>query len=272
MRGILRLGSGLEPLLRAIRFHQWAKNLLVFLPATAGHQIFNLDTVLSLAVAFLGLSLMASSVYIVNDALDLEADRCHPTKRLRPFASGTLSLRAGAGLSVLLFSVAIAVALYLPHAVLVLLLAYALISIGYSVYLKRQPFVDVFVLVALYELRLVVGHESTGVRYSYWFLMFFGFMFMSLALLKRYNETQFASAQKMSRIPGRAYFASEGPMLSTLGISCGVAAVVILALDINSSDIRPAYRSPYLLVAWCPIILFSFARVGCPFDSGNPNL
>ena len=148
--GVFPRQPKLRVFFRAVRLHQWSKNLLVFLPAIAGHQILDLDNLLVLVVSFFALSLMASSVYIFNDALDLSADRRHPTKCQRPLASGALSLRAGS----------LTVAAYLPAPVWLLLIAYVATSALYSFYLKRKRLVDILALVALYQLRLLIGHES----------------------------------------------------------------------------------------------------------------
>ena len=252
-----RLGT----LLQALRAHQWAKNVLVFLPAMAGHQFLNPEVIAPLTLAFVALSLMASSVYLLNDTFDLQADRRHPAKCHRPLAKGELSIQSALLLSLLLFLMSLAIAYVLPALVWQLLVGYVIGATAYTVYLKKIHLMDVLVLVGFYELRLLIGHESTGITYSYWFLMFFGFMFFSLALLKRYDESLLANKRLQDHLPGRPYSSAESSALSAIGISSGIAAIVILALYIQSDAVQLVYRNPYYLVGWCPIILFSFSRM-----------
>ena len=188
--GVVDRPVDLRAAVRALRLHQWSKNLLVFLPAAAGHQIFSPDAFLPLGMAFLALSLTASSAYLFNDLLDLSVDRRHPTKRRRPMASGALPVWAGATLCPLSLFGAILIAAYLPKPVWLLLVIYTVASTLYSLYFKRKHLLDIVVLVGLYHLRLLVGHESAGIGYSYWFEVFFGFMFTSLGFLKRYDEVE----------------------------------------------------------------------------------
>ena len=253
---VLKTSWHLGTLLRALRIHQWAKNVLVFLPAMAGHQILKFQVLAPLVAAFFALSLMASALYLLNDACDLRTDRRHPTKRQRPLANGKLSLQSAILVGTGLFLASLAVAALLPGLVWQLLICYAFGSVVYSVYLKRKHLMDVFTLASFYELRLLIGHESSGVKYSYWFLMFFGFMFLGLALLKRHNEALLVTEGKPDDVPGRPYSRSESSILSMIGISCGIAAVLILALYVHSDEVQLVYQNPYYLVAWCPIVLF----------------
>ena len=253
---------GLGTLLQALRVHQWAKNVLVFLPAMAGHEILNTEVLTPLTVAFVALSLMASSVYLLNDTFDLQADRRHPARCQRPLARGVLSIQSTLLMSTLLLLASLAVASLLPAMVWQLLICYVLSATAYTLYLKKLHLMDVFALVSFYVLRLLIGHESIGILYSYWFLMFCGFMFFSLALLKRHNESLLAEKGLQDHVPGRPYSRAEDSALAVIGISSGISAIVILVLYIQSDTVQVVYRNPYYLVAWCPIILFAFARSG----------
>ena len=152
-------------LVRALRPHQWSKNLLVFLPAVAGHQIGNPEKLLALGIAFAALSLMASALYILNALLDLAADRGHPTKRHRPLAAGNLSIPLAGASSLLLIAVSLALSALLPRGTTLLLLCYAAVSLVYSLQLKKILLLDVFVLVGLYLLRLLIGHQTAAMGY-----------------------------------------------------------------------------------------------------------
>jgi 4-hydroxybenzoate polyprenyltransferase/phosphoserine phosphatase len=249
-----------QRLRRALRLHQWAKNILVFVPLLGAHRT-QLAPLLHAAAAFLSFSLCASSVYLLNDLVDLPHDRLHATKKRRPFAAGTLDLRLGPVLCASCVLAAFAVALLLPWHFVVLLGAYLVVTLAYSLGLKRQMVVDVIVLAGLYTLRIFAGGAATGTKISPWLLAFSLFLFFCLAVVKR--QTELAQLQRAGRTAagGRGYVVEDLGMLQALSAASGMASVLVMALYVNSGDVLPLYRTPQALWALCPILLFWISRV-----------
>ncbi len=254
-RGTGSLGKGL---LRAMRPHQWLKNFLVFLPMAAAH-----DTSLvgQAVAAFVAFCLLASSVYLFNDLVDLEADREHPRKRFRPFAAGDVPVMLGVvvGAGLLLAAILVAV-IFTPPAFLAVLLVYYLATFLYSLWLKRKLIVDVLTLAGLYTLRIIAGAAATGVLLSPWMLGFSMFLFLALAAVKRQAELtdQMVTGRSSS---GRAYEVEDLPVLRGVALSAGHAAVLVLALYISSDDVRGLYAFPSLLWLVCPLLLYWVLRM-----------
>ena len=245
-------------MLRAIRPHQWAKNLLIFVPLITSHQIGDVSRLAAALVAFVAFALCASAIYVINDLLDIEADRAHPRKRFRPFAAGELSVPTGVGMAVVLLGAAAAVAAAAARVeYAVVLLIYVGTAIAYSVRLKREPVLDVFVLASLYVLRVIGGAMAIDVPISNWLLGFALFIFLSLAFVKRYTEL----LGQGGNMPGRGYTAADHSWMTAIGISAGYMAVVILALYVDSNDVAALYTRPRALWLLCPVILFWITRL-----------
>jgi 4-hydroxybenzoate polyprenyltransferase len=244
--------------LRALRVHQWAKNILVLVPIVTAHQ---LDPAAFSAggIAFIAFSLAASGVYLLNDLMDLGSDRQHPVKRQRPLASGQVSIAAAALLAPVLLASAVLVASSLPRPVVGLLAAYIGINLFYSLGLKRLALVDVVILGGLYTLRIVAGAAAIRVPLSQWLLGFSLFAFLSLALAKRYVEV--AHVQPPGSASRRAYRAGDAPVLSSLGIGAACVAVLVLALYVTSPQVTMLYRNPALLWFMVPLMLYWLARM-----------
>lgn len=256
-----RGGSRGAALLRLLRPHQWVKNLIVFVPLVTSHQIGQPLVLRDGVLAALAFCLGASAVYALNDLLDLHSDRRHATKRHRPLASGALPLAGGFALAPALFLAAFALAVPLPPAFAGVLALYIAASLAYSWRLKRTPLLDVFVLAGLYTLRLIAGHAATGIVYSDWLLAFSMFIFLSLALVKRFQELQGAETEPGGLIRGRGYRAEDLPLLTPLGAASGYLAVLVLALYVSSEQVRILYRRPTLLLLICPLFLYWISRV-----------
>ena len=247
---------------RALRPHQWSKNLLVFVPAVAAHRYADPATMLAALAMFVAMGFAASAIYLVNDIADRDADRRHVRKRLRPFASGELRPAAGAGAaSVLLaFATALAVAV-LPVAAVAALAAYVALALGYSFLLKRWLAVDVAVLAILYVLRVLAGGAAIGVEVSPWLLALSFALFASLALAKRYVELAESPHSAAGRLPGRGYERRHLGWLRTVGLACAVASALIIALYAASLAGSRYYSQPAWLYALAPIVLAWLARV-----------
>jgi 4-hydroxybenzoate polyprenyltransferase/phosphoserine phosphatase len=253
--------SRLKSLTRALRPHQWIKNLILFVPVLTAHQLDDQVTVIRAVLAFLAFCLAASAVYLLNDLLDLDSDRHHVTKRNRPFASGDLPLQYGLiGTPVLLLG-ALGLALSLSPKFALVTALYFIISTTYSWHLKQIALLDVVFLAGLYTLRLVAGHVATGIAWSNWLLAFSMFIFLSLALMKRCQEIQSVRENNGHEIKGRGYTAQHHNSVVILGILSGIAAVIVLGLYVNSAQVVKLYRHPTLLLLACPLLLVWIGRV-----------
>lgn len=257
----LSQNSRLQSLLQALRPHQWIKNLILLIPVLTAHQLSNQTTLRHAGLAFAAFCLAASAVYLLNDLLDLDADRHHATKRLRPFASGDLPLQFGlVGAPVLLLcALGLAFCLSLQFAFVTAI--YFVMSTSYSWRLKQIALLDVIFLAGLYTLRLVAGHVATGIPWSNWLLTFSMFIFLSLALMKRFQEIQGVRERNGYELKGRGYTAQHHGAVVTLGIISGLAAVVVLGLYVNSAQVVKLYAHPQLLLLACPLLLTWIIRV-----------
>ncbi|WP_043321248.1 UbiA family prenyltransferase [Corallococcus coralloides] len=254
--------GGLRPWVKALRVHQWAKNALVFVPVLAAHKATQGGMAPRAVLAFLAFSLCASSVYIINDLLDLASDRRHPSKSLRPFASGALPVRAGVMLAPLLLVGAAALALAtLPLSFSGLLAAYFVLTLAYSLRLKQVVMLDVLVLAGLYTVRIFGGALAVGVPTSSWLLMFSTFLFLSLALLKRLSEVRRLRQSNEVSAHGRGYLAQDYEQLASLGAASGQVSVLVLALYITSKEVTALYAHPERLWLLCPVMLYWVGRI-----------
>lgn len=247
--------------LRALRIKQWIKNLLVFVPLIAAHQVTDSNRIQSAVLAFLAFAAASSGVYIINDLLDLEADRQHPTKKNRPFAAGTIPLSRGIAAVPFLLVMSVAVGLLLPYRFLFLLGLYLGLTLLYSFRLKRVVLVDVFLLSMLYTIRIFAGAAAIMVPVSSWLTAFALFFFLSLAMVKRFTELRRLKHQEVLKAHGRGYITSDAELLAQFGLSSGLISAVILALYISSPEIYSLYTAPELLWLIIPLLLFWIGRV-----------
>jgi len=253
--------AGVVTLARALRLVQWAKNLLVFVPLLTSHRILEREALTLGVRAFLAFSLVASAVYLANDLVDLEDDRRHPEKRLRPFASGELPVTAAVWLIPLLIAGAVALAWGLPPQFGMYLAAYVGANLLYSLAAKRVALLDVFMLAGLYTMRILAGAAAAEVPVSHWLLAFSMFAFLSLAIAKRFVEVANVAARAEAGVAGRGYLAGDGPLLGMLGTAAGYLSVLVFALYITSRDVVVLYRSPALLWFAVPLLLYWISRV-----------
>ncbi len=250
-------------LVRALRPHQWTKNALLLLPLLLAHRIADVDHIARVLMAIATFCGVASGTYVLNDLMDVEADRRHPRKRARPFASGALPLSSGFVLAPLLILGALAAsALTLPAACTAMLLIYAVLTTAYTFSFKEVLLLDVMVLAGLYTHRILAGGVAADVTVSPWLLAFSAFFFLSLALVKRYVEI--SDAAQAERVLGnrRAYRHDDAPFVAAMGIASGFISVLVLCLFVNaSSESSELYARPALLWALCPIMFYWIARV-----------
>jgi 4-hydroxybenzoate polyprenyltransferase/phosphoserine phosphatase len=261
VRTFPRTGKRLRAVVRALRPHQWAKNVLVLVPLFAAHRVGELSAVADVLSGLLAFCLCASSVYVLNDMLDLEADRAHARKSKRPFATGDLSLTTGFALAPSLLAGAVLIAAFLPEKFQFWLAAYYVLTAAYSFALKRILLVDAVTLASLYTLRIVAGAGAATVALSFWLLLFSVFLFLSLAFVKRYAELDALRRQQRLQAIGRGYHVGDLAVLQSFGTASGYLSVLVLALYINSPDILPLYHRPKVIWTLCVVMLFWISRV-----------
>lgn len=257
--------------MHALRLHQWIKNLLIFVPLLASHQWTQIHFWVNGLWAFLIFGLCASSVYLLNDLLDLQDDRHHATKRYRPFASGDLSIKVGLIVCplLLILSFAGSIAL-LPGLFTVVLAGYYVLTLAYSFSFKRRMVIDVITLAGLYTLRIIAGAAALPTILTFWMLAFSMFIFLSLALVKRYAELLYAKQLgQMEKTRGRGYYPSDLEMIASLGASAGYLSVMVLALYIQDAETIALYRYPELIWLACPLLLFWISRIWLITHRGN---
>ena len=261
--------AGLKVWTKALRVHQWAKNALIFVPLAAAHRVGDLTVLGHGLLAFVAFSMCASSVYLLNDMLDLESDRLHHSKCNRPFASGRLGLLNGLIAAPLLLLLSLSICHWLPIEFLGVLSIYYVVTLAYSFSLKRLVMIDVLMLAGLYTVRIVAGAAATGIALSFWLLMFAIFVFLSLALVKRFAELHVMREQGKLTASGRGYHVEDLALLQSLGGASGYISILVLALYLNSPDITVMYRHPKMVWLLVPVMLYWISRIWMETYRGN---
>jgi 4-hydroxybenzoate polyprenyltransferase len=246
-------------LLKLLRPHQWSKNALLFVPLILSADVFMWEKWGLVLIAAFCFSLIASAGYVINDLLDLAADRVHPSKQHRPFAAGTFPIQYGLPLFAGLVLVSSSLALLLPWAFLGILWLYLAFTLFYSFYLKRKLVLDVIALAGLFTHRLFAGGLAVGVATTSWLLAFSLFLFMSLAFLKRYIEL--AQAPASSLIKHRGYYADDLPMVLNFGTVSAYLAILVFAMYIHSDNKTSHYQTTFWLWFICPLWLYGLSRL-----------
>ncbi len=252
---ISKTKNSLQTWIKIFRLHQWIKNVLIFVPIFAAHQIITNEVCINLGLAFLSFSLCASSVYIVNDLLDLESDRAHPRKHARPFASGQIPIWIGAVLAPILIFSSLAMAQHVGANFLPWLMVYFGLTCAYSWGLKRLVLIDCLTLAILYTFRIVAGAAAVSIPLSFWLLAFSIFLFLSLAFIKRYTELRAHPECDAKKVRGRGYYIADAPLVQQLGVSSGYAATLVLALYLNSENVIRLYSAPEIIWGTVPLML-----------------
>ena len=241
---------------RVLRTHQWLKNILLFVPLIVAHQLSDAEGWHALILAFFSFSLCASTVYIVNDLLDLESDRIHPIKRMRPFASGLVPIWIGVVLAPILLFASFILSYRVGIEFSAWLTIYFAITCIYSLVLKRIILIDCLTLAILYTLRIVAGAATVQHKLSFWLLAFSFFIFLSLAFVKRYAELEALRVRGIEKAHGRGYLTSDTGLIQNIGISSGQTAVLVFALYLNSDAVIKLYQRPEVIWGAIPLVLF----------------
>lgn len=248
-----------------LRFHQWAKNILVFVPLILTNKIYDLDLFFTVISGFFVFGLVVSANYLINDLIDLESDKKHPTKKNRPLASGKLSRRSACISVVLLLACSISFIMVLPLIFYAIVSLYLLIAILYSLVLKKIVIVDVMILAGLYTIRIISGAVLIDTNPTFWLMAFSLFLFFSLALVKRYSELKlinnFEDKEMFLSYSRRNYVSDDISILQNIGIGSGLLSVLVFSLYINSLEIRILYETPQVLWLALPILLFWICHV-----------
>ena len=247
--------------LKEMRVHQWVKNVLIFVPLLTAHRLTDVSALTAACTAFLSFSLAASSVYLLNDMLDLDADRRHARKRSRPFASGRLSLKFGIVLTIALLAAGGALAALLPWKFGIVLAAYFVTTVAYSFALKRMTLIDVFALACLYTVRVIAGGTATGIPLTYWLILFCVPVFLSLAMVKRYVELDMILREGKTKAAGRGYITQDISILRSFGTASAYLGVLVLALYLNSPEMKVLYLHPQALWATFALTLYWVSRI-----------
>jgi 4-hydroxybenzoate polyprenyltransferase len=261
--------SKFPAVLRAMRPHQWAKNVLILVPLLAAHRSLSAENLTPALLAVAAFCFCASSVYVINDLLDLTADRVHSRKRTRPFANGDLSIMAGLRLAPALLLLTIVIAAYLSTKFQLVLASYYATTLAYSFVLKERVLLDTLALAGLYTLRVIAGSAAVGIPLSFWLLLFSVFLFLSLAFVKRFAEVDALRRENILRAAGRGYFVDDLSLLQSLGTASGYLSVLVLALYINSPDIASLYRRPKVIWVLCVLMLYWISRVWVKAQRGQ---
>jgi 4-hydroxybenzoate polyprenyltransferase/phosphoserine phosphatase len=261
--------GGLSAWLRALRVHQWLKNLLLFVPLLTAFSFFDAWKLLTTLIAFFAFSFAASASYVFNDLWDLENDRAHPRKRLRPFATGRIPIAKGLAVAAVLIMVALGLATAVSRNFLYMLLLYLAITSAYSWLLKERALIDVLTLSLLYTLRILAGSVAIGIPSSSWQLAFSAFIFLSLALVKRCAELVSLEQSGQGSAPGRDYRVTDLAVLWPLGVGAALSAVVVFGLFISTEETRTRYATPELLWLVALGLVYWLARLWIKTSRGK---
>ncbi len=245
---------------KAIRAHQYVKNILVFIPLFVGHRDFSLTLLTNMALGFCCFCLLSSSIYLFNDLLDIEADRKNKIKQHRAFAAGELAMVYGVIFGMLFLAMGLYLSFLLPSYFTWSLASYYLVGSIYSYYFKRIFLLDVFVLATLYTVRIIAGMTIVGAGYSAWLILFALFFFLSLAFVKRYSELYDAQLQAKDEVVGRNYLVTDLSQIGLFGKISGYFSVLILALYINTERATTLYNHPKLLWIICLLLFYWITR------------
>ncbi len=258
--------------IKQIRVYQWIKNILLFLPFILAHKLFDVNIIHNVVVGFFSFSFLASFVYVLNDLMDLEADRIHPRKKNRPLASGKINLFRGFALLPILCSASFGLSiLFLPIEFTIILVIYAVTNIVYSLYAKKIMILDIIILSSLYTLRLISGGSAANVAISPWLIEFSIFFFFSLAAVKRFSELLSLKETDTTSAKYRGYMFADLDLVRNFGIISGYISVLIIALYVNGREVQQLYKHPEVLWGITPVLHYWISRIWLLAHRGQMN-
>jgi len=258
--------SIIEILLKQLRVHQWSKNMLLFVPALLSHQLLEPGVFLNALCSFIAFSLLASSIYVLNDIIDVDYDRKHPMKKNRPIAAGDLSMLRAYAVLLVCFLIGGWMAMLLGTTFLFVMAVYIILNLLYSLYFKRIIILDVLLLMSFYTLRIIAGHIPDTFPFSPWLLSFSVFLFFSLAFLKRY--VNIILENNVSTKNGTGYSINDSNILKSFGVGSGIISTLVLILYTGSEQVQPFYLTPMILIFLAPIMLYWICRIWLLADRG----
>ena len=259
----------IQSLLKQLRIHQWSKNLLLFVPALASHQLVVASVFINALKGFIAYSLLESSIYVLNDILDVDHDRKHPQKKYRPIAAGDLSIFSAYTVLLVCFFASVWLMMGLGTTFYLVAGVYISLNLIYSFFLKRVIILDVIMLMSFYTIRLIAGHIPDTIPLSPWLLSFTIFLFYSLGLLKRYVDIIVLKENNITMLSGRGYSIYDGNMLMSLGVGSGLVSSLVLILYTGSAKVQEFYATPMVLVALTPVILYWISRLWLLAERGK---
>lgn len=254
--------------LRVLRAHHWTKNLLVFIPVLMAHQVRDLVRLRFGLLAFVAFCLASSATYIFNDLMDVEHDRAHRSKRHRPLSANEISPRAAGAIMIVCALASLGLAWAVNVETLVGIALYLALSTLYTLAIKRVLVADVIVLASFYSLRVLVGGAATAIVVSRWLLAFSSFLFVSLALAKRYADLTRAEENDEAAPAGRRYTTADRQVLLSLGTASGMISVLVFALYLNSPQVTILYRNTDPLWLVCALLMYWIGRIWLLADRG----
>ncbi len=246
---------------RLLRPRQWVKNLLIFVPTLASHQIPTSLELKQFIFAFLAISLCASTVYVINDIADADSDKLHPVKQNRPIAAGNVQVKTAWAIAMSTLLISFGFSNLVNPTFVYWLVGYFALTLLYTFFFKRVTLLDVFTLATLYTFRILAGAAVTEIQVSFWLLACSGFLFLSLAFAKRYGELAVNISQGREHSVGRGYKNSDANLILSFGVGAGLIATLVLALYVNSESIVSLYQSPLVIWGTVPVLLLWIFRI-----------
>ncbi|MEZ4820426.1 MAG: UbiA family prenyltransferase [Bdellovibrionota bacterium] len=272
---VFYLNHHVKMYIKLLRVHHWAKNVLVFLPILLSHQITNPVLFGKAFLSFILISLLASGTYVLNDILDLDADRSHRIKKNRPLAIGAISLVKGAAIACLLTLLSGLGGFFFAPKILIFLVSYFVVTVSYSLWCKKIVMLDVLILAFLHTVRIIMGAVVIGETVSEWLFSFSIFLFCSLGFVKRYSEIyhkeRSAISQENTQVPGRGYIYGDLYVIQMLGIGLGGCSILIFVLYISSETVKNLYQVNYWLWLVAPVLLYWLGRLWILTSRGEVN-
>ena len=254
--------------LKALRPHQWLKNILLFLPIMGAHA-FDLTTLAKALVAFCAFSLVSSSGYVFNDLMDMRADRAHPRKSSRPFASGQIPIMHGTAMVPLLLFGGLLLGALVNWQTFGAIAVYFVMTTIYSLHVKSRAIADICMLGILYTLRIIAGGLATGLALSVWLLAFSMFFFFALAAVKRQAELVDLRRRGIPNARRRGYTVDDLPIIRQLSVASGFVSVLVLALYLDTDGVKDLYSTPRILGIICLILLYWISRISLKAHRGE---